>query len=438
MNDHSIDLSAPWSGDRDRLSQEHRERQRLPTAIPLILVVLPITSFLVLPSVPGTTPASLLTYLLLFPLTGFLILGRESYTRIAVRLLVIFYLLFLGFVISRYSYIYANVPSLHKLNLVNPTFVLPYVMTSNITQAMYLLAGVFIYCLAAERYEPSWDRWIFIGAWLLLAYGYIDWAAQSFLGLNVDFLSNRVFDAGRFEVPGSLRQNMTVFGFHLLRFKSFTGEPSMFAITAIPYLYLAVVRRRNYLAGALVVAMLLSFSTTAYAGLLGMACFLLAKIKFERSFWLILTAGIIATVGLYLKADQVYDLVSQVFVSKLSGDSASGHARSGLMLLHLTYWSEAPWLVKIFGLGFGTVRSTDLLSSLLVNIGLFGMLLLVGWQVHLLIHAGRGSKAFGVYVALVLLLLMMVAVPEFAYLPPWLLAGLLASQKFKETPNAEA
>lgn len=391
-----------------------------------MLLVLPITSFVAVPAVQGTTPANLLILLLLFPLSGPVLLGLTGYGQLLNRLLPFILGLAILFVASRFALLYAT-NGLAGLSLTNPRFILPLTMTANVTQSLYLVVGLALFLLTARYYHPGWDSAIFAGAWLLLAYGFAEWAAQSFAGINIDFLSNRTFEVGRFEMPGSLRQTLSIAGLPLLRFKSFTGEPSMFSLTALCYLALAIARERRWLAGALVAALLLSFSATGYLGLIVFAAFFARRASFGLVAFVV--GGLVAAlaIAVWIDGQALWQAIDRLFISKLAAESQSGAARLNSILRHLQAWWSSP-LPFLVGYGFGTARSTDLLSTLLVNVGLLGTVAIFVLVVRVLRDSARsGAVSIPVGLATVFAL-MLVAVPEFAYLPPWLVAGIAARQ----------
>jgi len=387
-----------------------------------LFFTLPMTSFLALPFVQGTTPANLLLLLLLFPLSGPLLLGLSGYGRLVAGLLPFVLGLAVLFVASRYSLLYAS-QGLGGLSLTNPRFILPLTMTANVTQSIYLIVGLTLLFLLSRHYDRAWDGAIFAGAWFLLAYGMADWAAQTFAGLNVDLLSNRTFEVGRYEMPGSLRQTLPIAGLPMLRFKSFTGEPSMYCLTALCYLALAIARDRRWLAGALVVSILLSFSATGYLGLIAFAAFFVRRAPFA---WVASAIGLFIgglAVVIWVDGDALWQSIDHLFLSKLAAESHSGSARLTSFLRHLEAWWGSP-LTVLVGYGFGTARSTDFLSTLLVNLGLIGTLAVFALFGRLLLRARRCSEAVLPAGLVAVFILMLVAVPEFAYLPPWLLAGI--------------
>lgn len=431
--------STPFTANPAPLSTGGVRTDEPTLLIKALLVTLPITSFLAIPVVQGSTPANLLAMLALFPLTGLLLLPLQGYSELMRRLALWLGVIVMLFLLSRLNHINGLVLGMDKLYNINERTALPYVPISNLTQTLYLVAGLVVFKLTASLYRVSWDRWILAGAWFLVLYGFIDWSAESFAGLNFDFLSNRTFkESEMFDTPGSLRQHLPVMGWQMMRFKSVTGEASMYAITALPYLYLAIVRGKRALAGLLVLSLLLTMSTVAYTGLIALMAFLALRVKLplKPGHYLLLLLGLCFVVVLtFFNFEGLSHIIERTFVHKLSGTDESGAARGSYFRTNVNFWMapSTSWMVQLFGVGFGTIRSTDLFSTLLVNIGLLGCLLVAAWAVWVFSQAWATGKRLGAAVFGTLFLLMLAAVPEFAYLPPWLLVGLLQSPVFKES-----
>ncbi|MCB1929982.1 MAG: hypothetical protein KDH17_18365 [Rhodocyclaceae bacterium] len=403
------------------------QRTGLRGYLALLLFFAPIASFVVVPQVPGTTPGNLLVLLGLFPLGGILLFGRSDYLRLLEHYLPLLVVLGILFFASRYSWLTAP-RGLSNLSFTSPGFILPLTMTVHVTQTIYLLVAVGMMLVVSRYYEASLDRYIFAGAWFLVGYGLVDWFCQSFLHINADLLSNRTFAYSWNEWSGSLRQMVSVGGLWLMRFKSLTGESSMYALTALCFLPLAVHRQRWWLGAALLASLLLTFSTTAYAGMAVMALIVLRRLSFLPVVFLLLAVLAAVAIAVWIDWAAIWNVVDELFIAKLTGEAHSGSARLNAFMRHFLAWRDsgpAPFLV---GYGFGTARSTDLISTLLINVGLVGTALALGWIVRVI---GRGVQAGQTVLALGLacvVVLMLLAVPEFSYLPPWMLAGVLIAE----------
>jgi hypothetical protein len=134
-----------------------------------------------------------------------------------------------------------------------------------------------------------------------------------------------------------------------------------------------------------------------------------------------------ALIGVFLLAvvafvlqDYIADLFQQMVMDKLEGKNESGSDRAMLFFESLRLWVHASPLNQLFGIGFGYIRSTDLFSTLLVNtgvIGLVGISALMLYPAFKLDWDARGMALRQCCVAT--WTMMMVSVPEFAYLAPW-------------------
>lgn len=409
-------------------SEKHRSA--FDTWIAFTLFVLPVTSFLAVPQIQGTTPANLMLIGLFVPIPGLFLLC-DDYSKIIRKIVLFVFISTILFVVSRYSLL-TEFRSVGSLSLINPRFVLPLTMAANVTQYLYLIVAVFLFLLVRERYSVQWDRALFAGAWFLVAYALADWAAAAFLKSNVDFLANRVFEAGRFEHPGSLRQGISIVGFQIMRLKGFTGEPSMYAITALPYLVLALSRGRKPLSIALVVTLVLTFSSTAALGLVMVLAYFVKRISFGYVVSTVILGGAAFVILIWVAGAEFAHTIDSLFISKLTGEAHSGIARAASFSRHFSVWAESGLFPFLFGFGFGTARSTDLLSSLLVNVGLLGTVTVIGFMWVSIRRAKMGGLYFEAWGVFVIFGLMLISVPEFAYLPPWLLLGIATRGKVAE------
>jgi hypothetical protein len=115
------------------------------------------------------------------------------------------------------------------------------------------------------------------------------------------------------------------------------------------------------------------------------------------------------------------DLIDQVVLAKALGENLSGAERSGTMLGTFQYWLDLNWISQLFGVGFGYVRSTDFISTLIVNCGLVG---LFGFMwIFLKPFSMLSDEDIDIGLKQCLLstmLAMLIAVSEFSYLIPWL------------------
>jgi hypothetical protein len=383
-------------------------------------VILPITSVLILPSVQGTTPAYIMAFLSI-PLILFAAPIDEIKQYFFTILLLAGAYLTLSTASQFILSIVGNM-DLSTLPLVDPlSFTQKFVLRPTLfTQSLYLSACLLTFLFVYHWYHPSWDPYIFAGILLLVTYGFYETIYFWLTGTSGDFLSNRVFNDRYF---GSSTHVMNIGDISLLRMKSLTGEASMFAFTVLPYWVFAIHKQKFIIASLLTLALMLSTSTTAILGMVIYAVIIVLSAKVDWKYFIgVATAGLLVTV---VKFETVFQLFNQLVLRKLSTASISGGVRISNMVDSLTFWWEAPIPVKIFGLGFGYIRSTDFFSTILVNNGLIGFLIFASAFAYPVIMMGNSSKAFALKAALIIIFCtMMIAVTEYTYLPTWLFLGI--------------
>lgn len=383
-------------------------------------LVLPITSVVVIPAIQGTTPAYILAFL---SVPVMLIAARIKEIQHYFK---IFFFLALGYITLNlasqfFLSLYGGL-DLSSLPLVDPLYLTQQVLLrpTLFTQTLYLLAGVLTFLFVFEWYDSSWDRYIFAGILLLVAYGFFEVGFFAMTGTSGDFLSNRVFNLGH---PGSLVQTIEFSGITMQRMKSLTGEPSMFAFTVLPYWIYAIHTRRYLITGILTLALVLSTSTTAILGVFIYGVIVICSGRINYKY--LIAGAVVVLAVIIIKFQMIFALFNRLVIQKLTLQSVSGATRFANLHDSVLFWINAPFPTKFFGLGFGYIRSTDFFSTVLVNNGLMGLgLLAIGFGFPVL-ALGTSSKEFGLKCALVVIAIsMLTSVPEFAYLSLWLFLGL--------------
>lgn len=387
-------------------------------------LVLPVTSVLLFPSIQGTTPAYMMAFLSV-PLALYAASVKElKQYFLAILLIGLGY--FTLSVTSQFILSVIGDMNLSTLPLVDPlSFTTKFVLRPTLfTQSLYLCACLLTFLFVYQWYSPSWDPYIFAGIMLLAAYGFYETIYFWVTGMSGDFLSNRVFNL---DYWGSSTHVMDIAGISLLRMKSLTGEASMFAFTVLPYWVFAIHKQRWIVAATLTMALILSTSTTA---ILGMVIYLLILIVSGKIDWKYLAgAAGVAIVVTIVKFETVFSIFNQLVLRKLSTASISGGVRISNLMDSLTFWWEAPIPIKIFGLGFGYIRSTDFFSTILVNNGIIGLFIFIGLFTYPILALGNSSKEFALRAALAIILAtMLIAVTEYTYLPTWLFLGIAYHQ----------
>lgn len=400
----------------------NRKLQAIDRYYILLAFFLPISSFLLIPSVQGTTFGYLLTFLL--PL--FILLYRNKRGKFyfdLVRIMGVF--AFITLVAQMILGFRQNV-SLEGLRLVDESLQPIMMRPSMITQSMYLVACFILFVFIKNFYNDKWDKYVFKGAILISLYGLYEFMYFFIFKDNGDFISNRTFGDGSFK--GSLFQTYSVGGMTLQRVKSLTGEPSMFALTILPFWIYAAHLKKKILSLLFFTLLILSNSTTAFIGiavyfLLTMSKVLKSPIKMYFTFCALFIGSLI------IGFNKISIFFNTNIVAKLSGQDASGGQRTQFMQQHIDYFMNMPFFNKLFGLGFGYVRSTDLFSTLLVNTGIVGLVLFTILFFYPIFKLKNSNKERGLkFLLIVIYIVLMISVPEFSYLSTWLFLGIAYNQ----------
>lgn len=378
-----------------------------------------VTSIVLLPQVKGTTPAFVLAFL-----SAFLFIFFSKYLSIkfffltgvtALSILLIF--LASQALISLYSF-ESNLPQ--DVIFISEDSSLLF-KVSFFTQYLYLIASIIIFYFVMLVFDPTkHDPYIYAGTIALLIYGFYEIIYFQATGEFGDFLTNRVFGE---KGMGSALQTISISGFTTQRFKSLTGEPSMYVFSVFPVFIYAYENGKKTLSYLILVSMIFTFSTTF---VLGFSIFL--AIKFiKRGFQdrFVISTIIILVLCIIFFFPEIYVVLEQVIIDKINGNNYSGSERSGLFFNHLNYFSEFPFPIKLFGLGFGYVRSTDFFSTLLVNVGIVGFLVYSLLFFYPMLKLGKTKRERALKVILFFIYFAsLVSVPEFSYPSTWLFLGI--------------
>lgn len=386
----------------------------------ILLLISAFVSVVVSPSVSVSVPS----YILIWAAAPFIILLSFSASKELIAELGWILLVYLGLFALSQGYIYVAHPVLNdKLCLLNPADKTVQLRNTFFTQSWYIFNGILLYLYLKHYATSKHVPYVFWSFRVLVVYGFIEVLLFQFTHRNGDFLSNRMFD----HVPGtgSLFQVASVGGWVVQRLKSLTGEPSMFAFSVVPVWILAVGLKRRIDQVLFFVALVLSFSTSAYLGIVVFVCgWLTLNRAFRKKFVWLLPLALLAPFALYYFSTGFQHFIHEAVLDKLTGTSVSGIQRTGYMRSHIDYWvHDLNFLGKLVGLGFGYTRSTDFFSTLLVNNGVIGLLLFTWFFFK---HAwvpirDRYFKWYYITALIATYLIMMLSVPEFGYLSLWIL-----------------
>lgn len=386
------------------------------------VMFIPISSIVLIPSIKGTLPSYLFSALSIF----FVFLFSKKYRTYYSKDLMLFLFVFVFDTLAAQLGLLVYGINFDKLILVDPYDYTIFFRSTIVTQFLYLLMGYLTYLFVKRFYHKKFDKPIFYSALLLALYGIYEVIYFAVFNESGDFLSNRLFGDMQSET-GSLFQTINLGGILFQRLKSLTGEPSMFALTMLPFWIYAIHKKRFLYQSIFLTTLILSTSTTA---ILGIVIYLLIRIIYlglldAYLFRFLVIFSFLCT----LCWELLYDLWTSMIIEKLIAENVSGMERSGAMIGHLQYFLDMPTINQFFGIGFGYIRSTDLLTTLLVNNGLIGFIIFSFFFLYPVWKLNSSYENVGLKAILIVLyFVMMVAVPEFSYLSTWLFLGIAYNQ----------
>lgn len=404
-----------------------QERKLLKTVYVYLAVLLClafIVSIVIYPSVSLTVPSYILIYLAAPFFIGRSFFGRQQFLKELLMIAGIFILLNVLAQLHVWFYEVSLAPSLTLTDKSRPEQIL--LRSTLFGQSIYLFAGILFY-LYLKHYACSKHlQYVYMGLRIIVVLGFLEIILFQLTGVNGDVWSNRVFNNK--PGSGSLFQTITLGGLRMQRLKSLTGEPSMFAFSVIPFWMLCIPLKRYVDFVIFGIALLLTFSTSAYLGIIVLiAGASLTERRIRRKMIWIVPLAVVVVLILYFLSPAVHKLIQSVFIDKFTGTNQSGSERSGHFMNQYNFWKEqlsTPG--KLVGLGWGYVRSTDFFSTLLVNNGLIGLLIFSFFYFR---HAFVRLKdvLFQKYYIIALIavfFILMGSVPEFAYLSLWIFLSL--------------
>jgi len=319
----------------------------------------------------------------------------------------------------------------NNLTLVDQTDTRFYFRKTLFTQSLYLLAGFLTFLYIKLFYQNIWDKYIFIGTGFLAFYGIYEVLYFLIFGERGDFLSNRIVGSGELAHIDGLFQTINIGGISIMRLKSLTGEPSMYSFTILPFCIYAFHTERYKIAALLFSTLVLSTSTTAILGIMLYIFFNTIFMKVTRK-WLngifIFIVVILGFIFFFLEELQI--LYQTMVINKITLQHDSGISRFGAFIRHLSYYiTDMNLWSQLVGLGFGTVRSTDLVSTLLVNTGIIGFFTFTAVFFYPILKLKNNYRNNGIKISLIVIYVTaMISVPEFGYLSVWIFLGIAYHQ----------
>ncbi len=388
----------------------------------LILLFFPIQSVVVSNAIKGLTFFNVLT--LLLTIVFFFTNKKFFYYYLSFIFFFIVYFSLQGIFNSIYPVGFDNPFTAFIETVSKEPYYYNFIRKSFITQSIYLLVVISFFILALiyqKRYSyENLIKYSFLALWIFVLYGWYEFFAFLITKQNPDFLSNRIagedFKVGLFQV-------INIGGLTIQRIKSLAGEPSMFAYTVVPFFILAYYLKKKLFASVSLIALIISTSTTA---LLGLVSFLfLDLIIFKEKILKKVISYVSVVLFVYLLFKDFFDALISFSLSKLSLENISGLSRFYNFYNHFNAWFHSDIFHFLFGYGWGYVRSTDGLTTLLFNVGLIGTLAFIAFLLFPYFLTKKNTYTKALFVAnAVTCIIILVSVPEFYYPHIWLLGAL--------------
>jgi hypothetical protein len=390
--------------------------------IALWCVLMPLTSFLVIPSAQGSIPA----YVMAFASVFFVILSRSSgqpsiqrirYFKVALVVAGIWLLLLCG---SQLGHLVSDRHDFGDIFLNNPSDTRVVFRSVLFTQTLYLAACLCIALFFRFFFRAEWMRYVLWGGWFLAIYGIYEWLFFLIFQQPGDFLGNRTY--GEDFHTGSWSQVIQVGSLSLLRIKSTFGEPSFLSAAVVPYLFLAVENKRKWLSAALLFCLVFSASTSAFMALpFALIVYSFFQRKLSLSIVLIVLFFAGALVTLYYAFPETYD---GMFTAKLNAEAGSGDLHEQAALAMHDTVKTFTLMNYLFGIGFGYYYGS-VFSAVLVNTGWIGMIVYfyAFLKPAILLRSENGGLALRVGVV-VLFFLYWINVSELFLPTTWMFLGL--------------
>ena len=307
--------------------------------------------------------------------------------------------------------------------------------SSVITQSLYLFSGVLFFLICKISVDEKWHRIAILGAAVSSVFGLLEIVANLVTGDPARWLHNRVFSNSEITTSSIYTPSISILGFSIQRLNGLSTEPSMFALATVPFLFLAFKRDMVKSTFIIFIALFMTFSTTAYFGLALFLTLYFFGVK-NKSFFSRVFVFLFSILVLLLFFEVSKAIFNSLFYSKLTKSSLSGYERSTNAATTLDFFlNDFSTFQKVFGIGFGTVRSTDFISTVLINTGVLGLIAFLFFFMFPLfsksISLDREIKISIVF----LLAAILLAVPEFSILSTWYLLGVAYNQKKAVIPN---
>lgn len=392
---------------------------------------IPVTTVILIPSIKMTVVSTIFSCI--SPLI-IVLYFKEIRKKYIIDIMKFYYIYFLFIVISQWSNIILPI-TLDNIQLAptdeeNNITIFRHII---ITSTAYVSPGILTFYCAKYFYNKKWDRYIINSGLVFALYALYKWVYFLITGEDGDFLTNKIYDANGDveEVAAKLYQGIYILGLSLQRLQGLTDEPSMYAFTMLPYFIFAIQKKANIFIVLIIgLTLLLSTSTTAYIGLIIylMLLIIFKKIKKKYVLWMFFSFFLIYIIF----KDYIDIVINLMIIEKLFNAQMtdSGLERSFSMISSFIYWSNLDVIHMLFGIGIGYIRSYDFFTSLLVNVGVVGLIIFIYFILKdIKIKNCDFVDVNNNAIILVLFISLMTSVPEVWFPSFWLFIGIIRSKK---------
>lgn len=400
---------------------------------------IPITTIILIPSIKMTVLSIVFAYL--SPIVIFYFFRKNKYKYMRnnyIKDILRFYFIFCFFiVISQFSNAIIDI-SLYNIPLSpsDESLSIHIFRYTLFVQTIYCLPAILTFYYTKHFYSNKWDKWIIRSGLLFALYALYKWAYYLIMGEDGDFLTNKVYDdSDKQEIgnSGTLFQGIYIGGLLIQRLQGLSGEPAMYAFTALPYFIFAIQKKANiFIIFILGISLLLTTSTSAYLGLLIYIMVLVFSNKLKKKY---LILGVIGVVVFYIIfSDYINDIIKLMILEKIfnSANSQSGAERSSSIIDCLNYWGELDPIHMLFGIGYGYIRSFDFFTTLLVNVGILGLVIFCYFILKdIKLKNCDFVDIHDNAIIIVLFSVLMMSVAEIWFVSFWLFIGIIKNKKAK-------
>lgn len=305
----------------------------------------------------------------------------------------------------------------------------------NITQLMYIIYCFIFFVVIKDYISQNKGEIKNIIKFMLIGV-----VVVAILGIyqELAYIYNWPFDI---MFRSNIHGNVQPYG-SFVRIYSTTIEPSILAYYLVPmFALIATINDKSIKYKYLILTLILfvGFGSTSSTFILGLVVTMIIlilnvftekdKLIRERNrsilkkFAVILLIGIICLAVIYVINKNVVLNIFGGLIQKITRNNLSGQERSSAFINHILVGLRFPLL----GIGFGTVRSKDLFSTWVCNIGVIGVGIFIYYLIDLIMKLRKNKSIISYGIAnyiIVIFICAFVSVPEPYNLFIWLMLAM--------------